>query len=67
MNSEFWLFGQFNSATLTFGQVQALIPTVTPKTIRNWISSGKFPRPIPGDVFRIQDVARWLDEQKSAA
>lgn len=66
MNTEFWLFGQFNSATLGVDQVLQVVG-VKVRTLRNWISEGKFPRPLPGDRFAIQDVATWIDEERRKA
>lgn len=66
MNTEFWLFGQFQKALLSFSDVQKMVG-LAPKTIRNMISAGKFPRPLPGDSFAIQDVADWIDKQRKAS
>lgn len=60
------LMAQFQCTTLTMDQVRAVIP-VAPKTIRNWVSAGTFPKPLPGDVWPLQDVADWIDRQRSAA
>lgn len=66
MNTEFWLFGQYNKATLSFQEVVELT-RLNPKTLRNYISCGRFPRPIPGDSFAIQDIAAWIDGSRKAA
>ncbi len=60
------LLAQFQSVTLTMEQVRQVVP-VSPKTIRNWISAGEFPRPIPGDVWTLTDVADWIASQQTAA
>lgn len=64
MQTEFWLFGQFNKALLTIGDVQTLIG-LKPKSLRNMISSGTFPRPLPGGSFAIQDIAAWIDSHRT--
>lgn len=66
VKTEFFLFAQFASPLITFDQVVEIVG-VKPRTVRNWISDGKFPRPIPGDRFRIQDVAAWIDAQAASS
>lgn len=65
MKTEFWLFGQFESATLTLEQICRLTDK-RPQTIRNRVSAGKFPRPTSDGVWMIQDVAAYLDSTKAA-
>lgn len=60
MNTTFLLMAQFNSVTLTLSQVADLFDK-KPQTIRNRVSLGKFPRPTDDGVWRVQDVADYLD------
>jgi hypothetical protein len=54
------LMAQFNSVTLTLGQVCALLDK-RPQTIRNRVALGTFPRATDDGVWRVQDVAAYLD------
>lgn len=65
MNTVFLLMAQFNSATLTIDQVCKLLDKA-PQTIRNRVSRGTFPRPTADGVWRVQDVADYLDGTISA-
>ncbi len=66
MRTEFWLASKVDGPLMTFEQVVDIIGA-KPKTVRNWISDGTFPRPIPGGRFRVQDVATWIDDQAAAS
>jgi predicted DNA-binding transcriptional regulator AlpA len=61
----FWLFGQFESATLTIDQVAKLVDKA-PQTIRNRVSAGTFPRPTADGVWLIEDVAAYIDSTRVA-
>lgn len=60
MNTTFLLMAQFDSVTLTLGQVADLLDKA-PQTIRNRVSAGTFPRPTADGVWRVQDIAAYLD------
>lgn len=60
------LMEQFGSVLLDVDQV-LLAVRVSKKTLRNWISDGEFPRPLPGGTFRVQDVAGWIDQNAKAS
>lgn len=60
MNTTFLLMAQFNSVTLTLGQICALLDK-KPQTIRNRMALGTFPRATDDGVWRVQDVAAYLD------
>jgi predicted DNA-binding transcriptional regulator AlpA len=64
MNTTFLLMAQFNSVTLTLSQVAQLFDK-KPQTIRNRVSLGKFPRPTEDGVWRVQDVAAYLDRDQN--
>lgn len=60
MNTVFLLMAQYNRVTLTLGDVCDLFDK-KPQTIRNRVSLGKFPRPTDDGVWRVQDIANYLD------
>lgn len=60
MNTTFLLMAQFNSVTLTLGQVCTLLDK-KPQTIRNRMALGTFPRSTDDGIWRVQDVAAYLD------
>lgn len=64
MNTTFLLMAQFNSVTLTLSQVAELFDK-KPQTIRNRVSLGTFPRPTADGVWRVQDVAAYLDRDQN--
>ena len=64
MNTTFLLMAQFNSVTLTLSQVAELLDK-KPQTIRNRVSLGTFPRPTADGVWRVQDVAAYLDRDQN--
>lgn len=64
MKTEFWIFSQFESATLTIDQIAKLIAKA-PQTIRNRVSAGTFPRPTADGVWLIEDVARYIDSTRN--
>jgi predicted DNA-binding transcriptional regulator AlpA len=66
MNTVFLLMAQFNSATLTIDQVCALLGGKAKQTVRNRVSRGTFPRPTADGIWRVQDVADYLDSTASA-
>lgn len=66
MNTTFLLMAQFNSVTLTLSQVAGLLDK-RPQTIRNRVSLGTFPRPTADGVWRVQDVAAYLDRDKNVS
>jgi len=51
---------KYDSVTLTLGQVCNLLDK-KPQTIRNRVAMGKFPRATNDGVWRVQDVADYLD------
>lgn len=65
MKTAFWLFGQFESATLTISQVAQVIGKAE-QTIRNRVSAGTFPRPTADGVWMIEDIADYLDSTRVA-
>ena len=66
MNTTFLLMAQFNSVTLTMGQVCALLDK-RPQTIRNRMALGTFPRATDDGIWRVQDVADHLEEAMAIA
>ena len=66
MNTIFLLMAQFNSATLTIEQVCAVLGGKAKQTVRNRVAAGKFPRPTADGVWRVQDVADYIDSTVSA-
>ncbi|THD06165.1 hypothetical protein [Rhodanobacter lindaniclasticus] len=64
MNTTFLLMAQFNSVTLTMGQVCALLDK-RPQTIRNRMALGTFPRATDDGIWRVQDIADYLDRTAS--
>ena len=60
MNTTFLLMAKYDSVTLTLGQVCNLLDK-KPQTIRNRVAMGKFPRATNDGVWRVQDVADYLD------
>ena len=64
MNTTFLLMAQFDSVTLTIGQVCTLLDK-RPQTIRNRVALGTFPRATDDGVWRVQDVAAYLDRTVS--
>lgn len=64
MNTTFLLMAQFDSVTLTIGQVCTLLDK-RPQTIRNRVALGTFPRATDDGVWRVQDVAAYLDRTAS--
>lgn len=60
MNTTFLLMAKYDSVTLTLGQVCDLLDK-KPQTIRNRMAQGTFPRSTNDGVWRVQDVAEYLD------
>lgn len=60
MNTTFLLMAKYDSVTLTLSQVCDLLDK-KPQTIRNRMALGTFPRPTDDGVWRVQDVAAYLD------
>jgi predicted DNA-binding transcriptional regulator AlpA len=60
MNTTFLLMAQYDSVTLTLTQVCSLLDK-RPQTIRNRVALGTFPRSTDDGVWRVQDVADYLD------
>ena len=67
MNTTFLLMAQFGSVTLTMDQVRELLGGKAVQTIRNKVSRGEFPRPTKDGVWRVQDVADYIDGSLEAA
>jgi hypothetical protein len=66
MNTIFLLMAQFNSATLTLEQVCIVLGGKAKQTVRNRVAAGKFPRPTSDGVWRVQDIADYIDGTVSA-
>jgi predicted DNA-binding transcriptional regulator AlpA len=61
------IFAQFKTATLSMTQVRSLLGNKAEQTIRNKVSRGEFPRPTKDGVWRVQDVADYIDGSLEAA
>ncbi len=66
MNTALLIFAQFETATLSMTQVRSLLNNKAEQTIRNKVSRGEFPRPTKDGVWRIQDVADYIDNSLEA-
>lgn len=64
MNTTLLLLIQFQSPTLTMGNIRSLLGGKAEQTIRNKVSAGEFPRPTKDGVWMIQDVADYLDNSR---
>lgn len=67
MNTALLIFAQFETATLNMNQVRELLGGRAEQTIRNKVSRGEFPRPTKDGVWRVQDVADYIDGSLEAA
>lgn len=65
MKTSFWLFGQYESATLTIEQVLHVTGIPSVKRLRNMVAAGQFPRPVGPDRWHLEDVAAWLDRARN--
>jgi predicted DNA-binding transcriptional regulator AlpA len=60
VNTTFLLMAKYDSVTLTLRQVCDLLDK-RPQTIRNRMALGTFPRSTDDGIWRVQDVAAYLD------
>jgi predicted DNA-binding transcriptional regulator AlpA len=65
MRTVFLLMAKYDSVTLTMSQICDLLEK-KPQTIRNRVSLGTFPKPTEDGVWRVQDVAEYLDRTAGA-